>query len=190
MRRSFTAIIAASSALGMLGGCAGLLRQPEQSGLLRSMWLRFGQEAETLTDQTPVLELQYAKTRLVELQSRLGELKNPNSVDSLRLAYVETQIAKIDAAIDLQEYRRIANVRRDDLSRLPQHSGKTKAQLQRVFAQDSSLTDLAPLLEEAQTNYEAAVDTIRIVRSRLKANGAILPPLPGKAKSGDSALPK
>jgi hypothetical protein len=150
------------------------------------MWLRFGQEAETLTDRSPVVDLQYAKTRLVELQAQLGQLKNPNSVDSLRLAYVETQIAKIDAAIDLQEYRRIADVRRDDLRRLPQNANKSATQLKRVYAQDSSLADIEPLIEEARTNYEASVDTIRIIRSRLKANGAILPPLPASASSNRS----
>ncbi len=149
--------------------------------LLRAAWLNANEEALRLSAASSLQAKIVARDELVDLQAQIANTRKPKSMDNLRLAYVEEHIAKLDAAIQVDEAKQQLDRRLKEAKSWPENLTKSSAQVRQILEKtDDQVQSLMAEIEEGQSNYKAAENTMNEIWGRLKTAGAILP----NSKSG------
>ncbi|CAN1563374.1 hypothetical protein MCEMSE15_02789 [Fimbriimonadaceae bacterium] len=149
--------------------------------LLRAAWLNANEEALRLSAASSLQAKIVARDELVDLQAQIANTRKPKSMDNLRLAYVEEHIAKLDAAIQVDEAKQQLDRRLKEAKSWPENLKKSSAQVRQILEKtDDQVQSLMAEIEEGQSNYKAAENTMNEIWGRLKTAGAILP----NSKSG------
>lgn len=149
--------------------------------LLRAAWLNANEEALRLSAASSLQAKIVARDELVDLQAQIANTRKPKSMDNLRLAYVEEHIAKLDAAIQVDEAKQQLDRRLKEAKSWPENLKKSSAQVRQLLEKtDDQVQSLMAEIEEGQSNYKAAENTMNEIWGRLKTAGAILP----NSKSG------
>jgi len=149
--------------------------------LLRAAWLNANEEALRLSTASSLQAKIVARDELVDLQAQIANTRKPKSMDNLRLAYVEEHIAKLDAAIQVDEAKQQLDRRLKEAKSWPENLKKSSAQVRQILEKtDDQVQSLMAEIEEGQSNYRAAENTMNEIWGRLKTAGAILP----NSKSG------
>lgn len=152
--------------------------------LLRAAWLNANEEALRLSAASSLQAKIVARDELVDLQAQIANTRKPKSMDNLRLAYVEEHIAKLDAAIQVDEAKQQLDRRLKEAKSWPENLKKSSAQVRQILEKtDDQVQSLMAEIEEGQSNYKAAENTMNEIWGRLKTAGAILPnPKSGQTK--------
>lgn len=146
------------------------------TGIAKSAWLRAQEEAAKLGVTSPEVALLQAKNRLVEVQGELANVKLRQPMDDFRSAYVEEQIARLDAALDLKEVRTKMDAAVAEAKKLPQNAAKTDAEIrQKLAAAQKGFKDLQEQYDVANHNLQAAENTISGIRQEIQKLGGVIP---------------
>ncbi len=144
--------------------------------LLRAAWLNANEEALRLSAASSLQAKIVARDELVDLQAQIANTRKPKSMDNLRLAYVEEHIAKLDAAIQVDEAKQQLDRRLKEAKSWPENLKKSSAQVRQILEKtDDQVQSLMAEIDEGQSNYKAAENTMNEIWGRLKTAGAILP---------------
>jgi chromosome segregation ATPase len=145
-------------------------------GLARSNWLSASEAAQTVTERTKRDTLDFVRTKMVDLQSELANIKLPDNIDTLRQAYVEEEVARLDAAIERLDLEAQLRKKVENAKKLAENAERTTAEVQATLAKtDKAYKDLMEQIAIAKSNYAAAEETVAGFREELKKVGAILP---------------
>jgi hypothetical protein len=87
------------------------LAGPPMEELIKSSWLSANEAGLRLSVDSPFESKVYVRDRLTKLQAMIASAKRPMRMDNLRLAYVEEHIAKMNAAIELDESQQLLDRR-------------------------------------------------------------------------------
>ncbi|RYG32783.1 hypothetical protein EON81_19810 [bacterium] len=121
--------------------------------LVESLWVSAQREAEQMTKDSGESALRAARGKMLDLQSQLADIKAPNELQALQQTSVETQIARLEAALDMKELRAKID---------SAQSEETKKSLRRQY-------------DEAKENYTAAMEQVEEYRVQLKERGVPMP---------------
>ncbi len=145
-------------------------------GLARSNWLSASEAAQTVTERTKRDTLDFVRTKMIDLQSELANIKLPDNIDTLRQAYVEEEVARLDAAIEQLDLQAKVRKKVEDAKKLAENAERTTAEVQATLAKtDKAYKDLMEQIAIAKSNYAAAEETVAGFREELKNVGAVLP---------------
>jgi len=145
-------------------------------GLARSNWLSASEAAQTVTERTKRDTLDFVRTKMIDLQSELANIKLPDNIDTLRQAYVEEEVARLDAAIEQLDLQAKVKKKVEDAKKLAENAERTTAEVQAALAKtDKAYKDLMEQIAIAKSNYAAAEETVAGFREELKNVGAVLP---------------
>ena len=145
-------------------------------GLARSNWLSASEAAQTVTERTKRDTLDFVRTKMIDLQSELANIKLPDNIDTLRQAYVEEEVARLDAAIEQLDLQAKVRKKIEDAKKLAENAERTTAEVQATLAKtDKAYKDLMEQIAIAKSNYAAAEETVAGFREELKNVGAVLP---------------
>jgi chromosome segregation ATPase len=112
----------------------------------------------------------------VEVQGELANVKLRQPMDDFRSAYVEEQIARLDAALDLKEVRTKMDAAVAEAKKLPQNAAKTDAEIrQKLAAAQKGFKDLQEQYDVANHNLQAAENTISGIRQEIQKLGGVIP---------------
>lgn len=150
--------------------------------LMRAAWLNANEEALRLSEASSLQAKIIARDELVDLQAQIANTRRPKSMDNLRLAYVEEHIAKLDAAIQVDEAKQQLERRVKEAKSWPENLKKSSTQIRKTLENtDDQVQSLMAEIEEGQSNYVAAENTMKEIWGRLKSAGAVMP----GSKSGE-----
>jgi chromosome segregation ATPase len=145
-------------------------------GLARSNWLSASEEAQKVSDRTKRDTLDFVRSKMIDLQSELANIKLPDNIDTLRQAYVEEEVARLDAAIEQLDLQAKVKKRVEDAKKLAENAERTTAEVQAALAKtDKAYKGLMEQIAIAKSNYAAAEETVAGFREELKKVGAVLP---------------
>jgi len=85
--------------------------------MIKASWLTANETALKLGLDSSFADKVVARDRLVRLQAMIANTKRMKSMDTLRLSYVEEHIAKMNAAIEVDEARQVLERRYDEAKR-------------------------------------------------------------------------
>lgn len=121
--------------------------------MAESLWLAAQREAGELTASSSEAALQAGRSKLLDLQSQFADLKAPTDLQALQMTSVETQISRLEAALEMQDL-------------------KTKM---RDLRPGDRLRDLQAKYGEAKQNYDSALESMVEFRDELKRQGIPMP---------------
>jgi|GEM_PF-5367301 len=148
----------------------------QANGIAKSAWVRAQEEATQLGATSPEVALLQAKNRLQQIQADLANVKLREPVDDFRSAYVEEQIARLDAALDLKEVRTKMDAAVAEAKKLPANASKTDAEIRQKLAEaQKSFREMQAQYEIANHNLQAAENTITSIRQEIQKLGGVLP---------------
>ena len=148
----------------------------QANGIAKSAWVRAQEEATKLGATSPEVALLDAKNRLQQIQGDLANVKLREPVDDFRSAYVEEQIARLDAALDLKEVRTKMDAAVAEAKKLPANATKTDAEIRQKLADaQKSFREMQAQYEIANHNLQAAENTITSIRQEIQKLGGVLP---------------
>ncbi|RYG48614.1 hypothetical protein EON79_03970 [bacterium] len=123
-------------------------------GMVESLWISAQREAQTLTAASGETAIRAARSKMLDLQSEMAEIKAPSELQALQLTNIETQISRLEAALEMKEL---------------------KAQMARVEEGKARWRALQTKYEEAQENYASAVENLAEFKGELERRGVPMP---------------
>jgi chromosome segregation ATPase len=135
-------------------------------------WSSVSMEAAKLTASSSRAALEEAKKQASNLQSQLSKIEIKNPIDQAQLDAAQNQLEKIQAAMNVQDFRKqseeavnsaiatgqIAKLKYDEAS-------------QKLVEMDATYKDLQTKLAQAQSTYDAASATLSASINRVKQLG-------------------
>jgi chromosome segregation ATPase len=145
-------------------------------GIAKTAWLSASQEAQRLSTDSSRAAIESARQKLAEAQAELANLKMPSKVDALRIANLEEQAARLEAALDVQKLREQLDAKVQQAMATKQNVEQTADDVKNRLAEaDRTYQDLRKQLDQAQREYDSAAQRVDDIRQKLGELGGVQP---------------
>lgn len=142
------------------------------SSVVKSVWTTAVEQTSRVTAASAPAVIAQARSAVERMQSELASTGAAGPIETMRLAFAETQLARLDAAAEMQRTRDRMNEIAGRANDLPKLAEQKQRELDnRLAATNREYASLREQFREAKTNYDAATSELVTIRNELERLG-------------------
>jgi chromosome segregation ATPase len=173
----------ALSGLVIIGGLAGCEKKDQDAALdqgrvvvsraadlATGAWKSALAQASKLSADSAKPALESAKAQLERAKSKLSEIKMPSGLDHLKLASIQEELSRLEAALNVQKLKSEMDERVDAAMKTKENAEKTIGEVRQTLAKaDAEYQDMQKKLKDAQEAYESASAKVKETSQKIQS---------------------